>query len=132
MLKKGTKGYSIFKGKCPRCHEGEFFKNKFTLHPTKVTELHETCGNCGLKYMIEPSFFYGAMYVNYGLTVAISVTSFIIARVFVGLELLQSFLIVFIALLLFAPFGLRLSRTIWINMFIHYKSPEELKAAKND
>ena len=85
-MKKGTKLYSIFKGKCPRCHEGEFFKNKFTLHPTKVTELHETCSKCDLKYMIEPSFFYGAMYVNYGLTVAIAVTSFIIARVFVGLE----------------------------------------------
>ena len=82
--------------------------------------------------MIEPSFFYGAMYVNYGLTVAIAVTSFIIARVFIGLELLQSFLIVFVALLVFAPFGLRLSRSIWINMFINYKNPEELKAMKNE
>ena len=27
--------------------------------------------NCDLKYMIEPSFFYGAMYVSYGLTVGI-------------------------------------------------------------
>lgn len=131
-MKKGTKLYSIFKGKCPRCHEGEFFKNKFTLHPTKVTELHETCSKCDLKYMIEPSFFYGAMYVNYGLTVAIAVTSFIIARVFVGLELLQSFLTVFAALLVFAPFGLRLSRSIWINMFINYKNPEELKVMKNE
>lgn len=82
--------------------------------------------------MIEPSFFYGAMYVNYGLTVAIAVTSFIVARVFVGLELLQSFPTVFLALLVFAPFGLRLSRSIWINMFINYKNPEELKAMKNE
>lgn len=132
MLKKGTKGYSILKGKCPRCHEGDFFKNKFTLHPTKVTELHKNCPNCNLKYMIEPSFFYGAMYVNYALTVAIGVTSFIIARIFIGLELLHSFLAVFIALLAFAPFGLRLSRSIWINMFIHYKSPKELEAMKNE
>ncbi len=132
MLKKGTKLFSIFKGKCPRCHEGAFFKNKFTLHPTRVTELHERCNKCDLKYMIEPSFFYGAMYVNYGLTVAIAVSSFIIARVFVGAELLTSFLVVFIALLAFAPFGLRLSRTIWINMFISYKKPEEIEGAKND
>ena len=120
MLKKGTKLYSIFKAKCPRCQEAEFFAHKFTFNPNKVTKLHDNCPNCNLKYMMEPSFFYGAMYVNYGLTVALSVAVFVISSLFFGLSLLQCFAAIVIALLILAPFNLRLSRIIWINMFIHF------------
>ena len=76
MFKKGTKLYSITKGKCPKCHEGDFFRFGFTFNPSKVTKIHDNCSNCNLKYMLEPSFFYGAMYINYGITVAISVIAF--------------------------------------------------------
>ena len=121
MVKKGTKLYSIVYGKCPKCQEGDFFKYGFTFNPSKITKLHETCSNCELKYMMEPSFFYGAMYVNYGITVAISVTVFLMAKLGFGLTLLQSFLIVFGALVLLAPINLRLSRILWINLFVNYK-----------
>ena len=120
MFKKGKKTYSIFKGKCPQCHEGDFFEYPFTFNPSKITKLHKTCSECGLKYMIEPSFFYGAMYVNYGLTVAISIITFIITKLFLSMTLLQSFISVFIALILLAPVNLRLSRILWINMFIKF------------
>lgn len=119
--KKGNQFYSIFKGKCPRCHEGEFFEYSFTLNPSKITKLHKNCSCCGLKYMIEPSFFYGAMYVNYALTVAVIVTSFVIAKVLVGLDILASFVTVGIASILMSPINLRLSRILWINLFISYK-----------
>lgn len=122
MLKKGTKLYSILKGKCPNCHEGEFFKYKFTFNPTKITQLHKNCPNCSLKYMMEPSFFYGAMYVNYGLTVALSIIVFLLSKLLLGLSLLQSFVIIIIVLIIFAPFNLRLSRLLWINMFVSYYS----------
>ncbi len=35
-MKKGTKLYSIISGKCPRCHEGKFFKFKATFNPKKL------------------------------------------------------------------------------------------------
>jgi uncharacterized protein (DUF983 family) len=120
MFKKGTKLYSITKGKCPRCHEGDFFKYGFTFHPTKVTKLHDNCPNCNLKYMLEPSFYYGAMYVNYGITVAISVIVFLISSMFLDFNLLESFLTVVAALLILAPINLRLARILWINMFVSY------------
>lgn len=129
MFKKGTKLYSIFKGKCPRCHEGDFFKNKFTLQPSKITEIHAHCSHCDFKYMLEPSFFYGAMYVNYGLTVAISVASFVIAKLIFGLTLLQSFVVIILSLVILAPLSLRLSRILWINMFVSF---DKKFAKKND
>lgn len=121
MFKKGSKLYSIFNSKCPRCHEGEFFEHKFTYNPSKVTKLHDNCPKCNLKYMMEPSFFYGAMYVNYGIIVALFVAIFIICKLILGLTIIQSFVGIIIASLVLAPLNLRLSRIIWINMFVSYK-----------
>jgi hypothetical protein len=70
--------------------------------------------------MLEPSFFYGAMYINYGITVAISIAVFVITKLGLELNLLESFLSVFAALLLLAPINLRLARIIWINMFVPF------------
>jgi len=122
MIEKGTKAYSVVKGKCPRCHEGDFFKYRISYNPTKITKIHNHCPHCNLKYMIEPSFFYGAMYVNYAITVAISIVAFLITVMVFHLNILQSFVIISIVLIILAPINLRLSRIIWINMFIHYES----------
>ena len=88
--------------------------------------MHERCGNCGVKYKMEPSFFYGAMYVSYGLGVALSVASFVIAHLFLDLDLLQSFFVIIGALVVFMPVLIRLSRNIWINLFYKY-DPAEVK-----
>ena len=74
---KGTKLYSILFQKCPRCHEGELFKNRNPYYLKQIFDMPERCEKCGQLYQLEPSFFYGAMYVNYALTVAIAVAVFI-------------------------------------------------------
>jgi hypothetical protein len=48
--------------------------------------MHDNCSHCGLKYQIEPSFFYGAMYVSYGLNVA-GIAAFIISFIIFGYSL---------------------------------------------
>ena len=80
MFKKGGKLYSIFKARCPKCNEGKFFKFPISYNPRKVTKIYDHCSNCNLKYMIEPSFYFGAMYINYGITVAISIFIFLISK----------------------------------------------------
>lgn len=120
MFSKGSKLYSVFKSKCPRCNEGDFFKYPISINFKKITKLHDNCPSCNLKYMIEPSFFFGAMYVNYALSVALFIGIFIICKVLIDLTILQSFISIVIISLLLTPVTLRLSRIIWINMFIHY------------
>ncbi len=71
--------------------------------------------------MIEPSFYYGAMYVNYGITVALSISIFLISKLIFNSSLLQSFTGIIFALILLAPFTLRLSRIIWIHLFVQYE-----------
>ena len=121
MLKKGSKIYSILRGKCPGCHEGNFFKYTFTMNIFKVNKIEKKCSQCDLKYMIEPAFYFGALYVSYGITVAICIVTFIISKIIFDLALLSSFIAVFIVLILFIPVNLRLSRILLINMFINYK-----------
>lgn len=124
MLQKGSKLYSILTGSCPRCHEEKMYKEKNPFKLSKVFDMHEQCGHCGLQYKMEPSFFYGAMYVSYGVSIAFAVATFIISNVFFELKLIPSFIAIVITLILFFPIILRLSRNIWINMFVGF-NPEK-------
>ncbi|WP_333696127.1 DUF983 domain-containing protein [Flavobacterium sp.] len=120
MLKKGSKLNSILTGSCPKCQEESMYKEKNPYKMGKVFDMHETCGHCGTRYKMEPSFFYGAMYVSYAVSIAFGVAAFIISNVFLGLGLIYSFFAILGTLVLTFPIILRLSRNIWINMFIHF------------
>jgi uncharacterized protein (DUF983 family) len=101
MLKKGNKLYSILTGTCPRCHEEGMYLDKNPYHLGKIYKMHERCGHCNLKYKIEPSFFYGAMYVSYGVGIAFSIATFIIAKLFIGTSLLNTFIAIIGTLIVF-------------------------------
>lgn len=121
MLKKGSKLYSIFTGCCPRCHEESMYLDKNPYNLGNIYKMHDKCSHCGQLYKIEPSFFYGAMYVSYALGVAIGVAAFIISYVFVGTGLKEAFFAIVAALIVLMPINMRLSRNIWINFFVSYK-----------
>lgn len=120
---KGTKLYSIITGTCPVCQEESMYKeeNPYKMH--KLFEMHERCSHCGTKYKMEPSFFFGAMYVSYALGVAVSVAAFIITYFFFDGGLVATFIAITATLVVLMPLLIRISRNIWINMFLHYKKP---------
>jgi len=120
MLKKGSKLNSILTGTCPKCQNESMYSDKNPLNLTKVLKMNDHCSHCGLKYQIEPSFFYGAMYVSYGLNVAVGIAAFIVSFVFFKTTIEQSFIAIVISLIVLFPFVLRLSRNLYINMFISY------------
>ncbi|SNB15828.1 DUF983 domain-containing protein [Flavobacterium psychrophilum] len=120
MLKKGLKLNSILTGSCPKCHEESMYMDKNPFHLTNIFKMHETCSHCGTRYKIEPSFFFGAMYVSYGIGIAFSVAAFVISFLVFGSTLKVSFLSIGVTLVLFMPIIMRLSRNIWINFFIHF------------
>ncbi len=120
MLKKGFKLNSILTGSCPRCHEESMYKGKNPYNPLETIKLNQKCSHCDLHYMIEPSFFYGAMYVSYGLGVGLGVVAFIVSYFVFKTTLKISFLSISISLIVFMPLIMRLSRNIWINIFVSY------------
>ena len=120
MLNIGYKLYSILTGTCPKCQNESMYLDKNPLHLNKILKMHDNCSHCGLKYQIEPSFFYGAMYVSYGLNVAVGIAAFIISFIIFGYSLKVAFITIIIILMLLFPFVLRWSRNIYINMFVSY------------
>ena len=120
MIKKGTKLYSIFTGACPKCHQESMYENKNPYALSDVLKIKENCSQCNTKYRIEPSFFYGSMYVSYAVGIAFAVAAFVISYLIIGSNLMTAFIAIVITLVVFGPIIMRLSRNIWINMFMHY------------
>ncbi|MEM9142690.1 MAG: DUF983 domain-containing protein [Bacteroidota bacterium] len=120
MFGKGYKIYSITTGSCPRCHQENMYMDKNPYRMGHLFKMHERCSHCGLKYKMEPSFFYGAMYVSYAVGVAFAVAAFVIAFLIIGATLFQTFVAIVGTLVVCMPIIIRLSRNIWINIFVKY------------
>lgn len=115
MLKHKSKLYSIFRYKCPYCHEGDFLEK-----PYYKANVKESCSECGRKYAKEPGFFQGSYYVAYALSVAVFVTIWATLELFFNVS--STFLIASVigGLVLMFPIMYPLSKIIWANLFIKY------------
>jgi len=111
------KSDAIFKCKCPRCRQGNLFQHSWhKLH--KFDKMHTNCPHCGLRYQVEPGFFFGAMYISYAFSIAILVS------IAVSINLLWAdaptyvFIVAAISLVLLTwPFSYRYSRTLYLYWF---------------
>ncbi len=112
---------SIVKGKCPNCKKGKIFGVKGNLLLFQIPQINDRCENCNFKFEREPGFFFGAMFVSYGLAVAQFIATFVVCYFLLGLSVLTSFFGVIIAALLFSTINFRLSRIIWIYLFSNKK-----------
>ncbi|WP_452221448.1 DUF983 domain-containing protein [Lacinutrix salivirga] len=120
MFKKGNKIYGILTGVCPKCHEESMYTNPNPYALSQLFRMHERCSNCNTKYKIEPSFFYGSMYVSYGVGIAFAVAAFVISYVFLKSSTTTAFIAIVATLIVFYPIIVRVSRNIWINLFMSY------------
>lgn len=120
MFKKGYKIYSIFTGACPKCHEESMYKNKNPYVLSETLDMNNNCSHCNTKYKLEPSFFYGAMYVSYAVGIAFAVAAFIITHFMFQANIHYIFISIILTLIAFFPIIMRLSRNIWINFFVNY------------
>lgn len=136
---KGTKVYSIFRMRCPRCHEGHLFVEKNAYKLKSVAKMHDRCPKCGLDYQPEPGFYFGAAYVSYGLTVAVWVAVVVALMTFDAIGWIdygfydnpKTLLFTgIVTLLVLLPLVFRLSRSIWINFFVRYQKDWETGATE--
>ncbi|WP_300664194.1 DUF983 domain-containing protein [Fluviicola sp.] len=126
LVGKGSKLNSVFKMKCPRCQEGEFFIS----HPYDMKNLgkiHSNCSKCGLKYEKEVGFYYGAMYASYALGVALFVTCWVSFNFFFpGAGTWTQIAIISGLSIFLSPYLYALSKIIWANLFFSY-DPDAIK-----
>lgn len=125
---KGTKLYSIFTGTCPVCQNESMYTSSNLYNPKKTQEMRERCSHCGTKYKIEPSFFYGSMYVSYGVGVAIAMVAFAVTYFLLDLSRWNIFLVITFISIFSLPIVIRISRNIWINIFMDYDKEKAKKS----
>lgn len=111
---------AIINAKCPRCRRGDLFMN--SMYGFSSQKMHTNCPKCGLKFEVEPGYFYVAMYVSYAINVALAVTVGVLTFL-ISNETESPWIYVatiFVASLILAPANFRYSRVI----LLHLLSPK--------
>ena len=112
---------SMFGNKCPNCNKGNIFEKGLLHFSFSFPKMHENCSNCGTKFEKEPGFFFGAMFVSYGLGVAEALMTYFICMPFFEETFdLRIIPIIGVVILSLTLVNIKLSRIIWIYMFKEY------------
>ena len=98
---------AIWRLRCPRCLSGEVFES--------LWKMYRICPSCRLEYEREQGYFIGAMYISYGMALAISVPLVLSLMVFWGLSMNQFILALGLTLALLSPLLFRYSRILWMH-----------------
>jgi uncharacterized protein (DUF983 family) len=96
------------------------FQNPNPYRVASMFEMHAKCSVCGLEYEPEPNFYYGAMYVSYGYTVALFVAVYVIFAVFLGWTMWPTVGALALILVALGPFLFRVARVTYLNIFVHF------------
>ena len=110
--------------KCPKCRKSGMFPKGTLLNPLKFHQMNTHCANCGQNFEPEPGFYFGAMFVSYGLNTAFFVAVWILLALMVEDYSLSTVLILLgLTVIIFLPLTFRLSRSIWIAIFVPFQKP---------
>ena len=119
---------SICQNKCPRCRRGNLYEYKGSFRLKGLMKMHHRCPVCKQPFDMEPGFYYGTNMISYALAVFISIISFIVWLLFIGISLRDSRFFWWLGvnavlLVLLQPPLMRYSRTVWLYIFVKY-SPD--------
>lgn len=83
--------------------------------------MHPACPLCKQSFDPEPGFYFGAMFISYGINTALFITAWV-ALLFIYPHYSLSLLLGILAsvVLLSLPFSFRLSRSIWLALFVRF------------
>lgn len=90
-----------------------------------LMEMNERCPVCGQPLNMEVGFYYGTNMISYVLAVLVSVITFVLWILFIGISLHDSRFFWWIGinavlLVVLQPPLMRLSRTVWLAFFVRY------------
>lgn len=82
--------------------------------------MHDKCGHCGELFNKEVGFYYGAMYVSYGVNIAYGIALFILMMLLLKLSIISYLLVFSLLVIILFPWTMRISRLIYINLFVKF------------
>ena len=127
---------TLFSCRCPRCRQGKLFRYPFTFHFKRNMEMYDACPVCKQQTDIEVGFYYGTGYVSYFLTVFLSVVSFALWWLLIGISIYDNRVFYWltinsVVLIATQPLLMRFSRSLWLSWFVKYDPNWESEKAKD-
>jgi uncharacterized protein (DUF983 family) len=123
---------SIFSYTCPRCREGKLFKNKSMFPMKEMLDMPKRCAVCNQATELETGFYFGTGYVSYAMSIALMVSWFTAYLVLIGISWKDNSVfwalgsgILFLVIM--QPILMRLSRSVYIHIFVPYDKSKESK-----
>jgi hypothetical protein len=112
--------YAILNMKCPRCHQGDMFLDKNPYNLRKIYAMPDNCPVCEQSFLPEVGFWWGSMYVSYGITVGFSIGTVLFLWLILGWADWAVLTGNALMILLLLPLEFRYARSIWFSMFIKF------------
>ncbi|PSR57277.1 DUF983 domain-containing protein [Adhaeribacter arboris] len=95
-----------------------------TLYSRRFADMNTHCSCCSQNFEPEPGYYYGAMFVSYAFSTAIFLAVIFGLSLFVKeVTTTMVFMTILVIVVGLLPVTFRLSRALWINIFIHYEGP---------
>jgi hypothetical protein len=128
--------WSIFTMKCPRCRRGRMFSDPNPWKLRTTLRMPDKCQECGQPFKLEVGFWYGTGYVSYGLCFLFSVLSFLGWWLIIGISTDDYRLFAWLAingvmLIILQPWIMRLSRAVYLYIFVGYDRNYKTTQVKN-
>jgi len=124
---------SILKMRCPNCRKGHMFCTPGIFPLQDLLKMPDRCEVCGQKMELEVGFYYGTGYVSYALSVGLLGACFVAYWLIFGLSYKDNsiFYALGIAIaitLLLQPWLMRISRVLYLYMFVKYGKGSTMKS----
>ncbi|GAB3656732.1 DUF983 domain-containing protein [Echinicola sediminis] len=98
------------------------FQSGTLYHPKKFSQMQPQCPECGQSFNPEPGFYFGAMFISYALNTALFICTWISMALLMEEVSIDYMLAVILSLVIvLLPITYRLSRSIWIHIFVKYQ-----------
>lgn len=119
LFSRGSKLYSIFWFKCPKCHIGPLFKTgSFSFE--RPFDMENRCSNCNENFLPEPGFYFGSMFLSYIFSAFFCLFFVMFFHWILDWSMAASFgLLLFVGAVFFVWF-FRFARSLWINLHVSY------------
>ncbi len=119
---------SILGIKCPSCRKGQMFEGSSYQFKMSSFNMNKFCPDCQQDLEPEPGFYFGSMFISYGLTGWFSIFFVMLFHWYLALGLYTSFGLLILFLAINFIWTYRFSRGIWAHIAIKYGS---FKAKQN-
>lgn len=108
---------ALLECKCPRCRQGDMYRTPL-FQKWYDRKMNDSCEVCAQSFEPEPGFYFGAMFISYAFSVAITfIVVFILYNFFDDPEMWVYIIALLTVIGLLWPVMYRYSRAIFLHIF---------------